>query len=61
MGFQAVDEACERLRAMHCIDGHTILTLNHLAHYADFTHEKICELETPKGYQVAYDGCSFEF
>ena len=61
MGFQAVDEVCERLRSMNCIDGHTILTLNHLAHYADFTHEKICELENPKGYQVAYDGCSFEF
>ena len=61
MGFQAVDEVCERLRSMHCIDEHTILTLNHLAHFADFTHEKICGLENPKGYQVAYDGCFFEF
>ena len=31
-----------------------------MAHYGDFTHEKICALENPKGYEVAYDGCSFE-
>lgn len=61
MGFAAVDEVRERLKEMRCIDEHTILTLNHLAHYGDFTHDKICELENPKGYQVAYDGWFCEF
>ena len=60
MGFQAVDEVRDRLKEMGCIDGKTTLVLNHLAHYGDFTHEKICALENPKGYEVAYDGCSFE-
>lgn len=60
MGFQAVDEVCDRLRALKCINGETKLVLNHLAHHGDFTHDKICELENPKGYEVAFDGCFFE-
>lgn len=60
MGFQAVDEVRDRLKEMKCIDEHTQLVLNHLAHYGDFTHDKICELENPKGYEVAYDGCFYE-
>lgn len=61
MGFQAVDEVRDRLRNMKCIKEHTLVVLNHFAHFGDFTHEKICEMENPKGYEVAYDGCSFEF
>ena len=60
MGFQAVDEVRDRLKRIGCIDENTKLVLNHLAHHGDFTHEKICALENPKGYEVAYDGCSFE-
>lgn len=60
MGFASVDEVKERLKKMDCITDKTILVLNHLAHYGEFTHEKICEIENPKGYEVAYDGCSFE-
>lgn len=61
MGFAAADEVRERLADMHCIDENTILTLNHFAHYGDFTHDKICQLANPKGYQVAYDGWACEF
>lgn len=61
MGFKAVDEVRERLRTMGCIREDTTLVLNHLAHYADYTHDKICNVENPKGYEVAYDGCSYEF
>ena len=60
MGFQAVDEVRDRLKRIGCIDENTKLVLNHLAHHGDFTHEKICALENPKGYEVAYDGCFFE-
>ncbi|MCI8517948.1 MAG: hypothetical protein HFG75_13950 [Hungatella sp.] len=59
MGFGAVDEVRDRLREMGCIGEGTRLVLNHFAHFGDFTHEKICEMENPKGYEVAYDGCVF--
>lgn len=61
MGFAAVDEVRNRLREMRCINEKTVFVLNHFAHYGDFTHDKICEMERPKGYEVAYDGCFFEF
>ena len=61
MGFKAVDEVRDRLRQMGCVGRDTLVALNHFAHFGDFTHEKICEMENPKGYEVAYDGCSFEF
>ncbi len=61
MGFAAVDEVRERLRRMDCINPDTILVLNHFAHFKDYTHEKICAQENPKGYEVAYDGCVYEF
>ncbi len=61
MGFQAVDEVRDRLREMRCVEEDTLVALNHFAHFGDFTHEKICQVENPKGYEVAYDGCSFEF
>lgn len=60
MGFTAVDEVRDRLKELRCIDEKTVLVLSHLAHYGDFTHEKICEQENPKGYRVAYDGCFYE-
>lgn len=61
MGFEAVDTVKERLTEMGCIGPETILTLNHFAHLGNFTHDRICEIENPKGYQVAYDGCFYEF
>ncbi len=61
MGFAAVDEVRDRMEEMGCIDSKTIIALSHFAHWADFTHDKICEEENPKGYQVAYDGCRYEF
>lgn len=60
MGFEAVDEVRDRLKAAGCVGRNTRLVLNHFAHFGDFTHEKICETENPKGYEVAYDGCIFE-
>ncbi len=60
MGFQAVDEVTERLKAMGCIRPETVMVLNHFAHFGNFTHERICEIENPKGYEVAYDGCVYE-
>lgn len=61
MGFEAVDQVRDRLREMKCVGEDTLVVLNHFAHFGDFTHDKICEIENPKGYEVAYDGCSFEF
>lgn len=61
MGFQAVDQVRDRMAQMGCIHSKTLLVLSHFAHFGDFTHERICQIENPKGYQVAYDGCSFEF
>ena len=61
MGFKAVDEVRERMAGMGCIDSKTILVLSHFEHYGDFTHDKICAEENPKGYEVAFDGCYYEF
>lgn len=61
MGFQAVEEVRRRMEEIHCIAPHTCLVLNHFAHYGEFTHDKLCALMNPKGYAVAYDGCSFTF
>ena len=61
MGFRAVDEVTERMKAMRCISHDTILVLNHFAHYEDYTHDKICKEVENKNYCVAYDGCQFVF
>lgn len=61
MGFDAVDEVRARMEKMGCVDSKTILTLSYFAHFSDFTHEKICRTENPRGYEIAYDGCVFEF
>jgi phosphoribosyl 1,2-cyclic phosphate phosphodiesterase len=61
MGFEAVDIVRARLTKINCMDSDTLIVLNHFAHFEDFTHEKICKMENPKGYEVAYDGCSYEF
>lgn len=61
MGFAAVDQTRDRLGEMGCLGPDTLVVLSHFAHFADFTHDKICEMENPKGYQVAYDGCFFTF
>lgn len=44
-----------------CTNDNTVFILSHLAHFGDFTHDKICELEEPKGYTVAYDGFNCMF
>lgn len=56
MGFEAADEVRDRLENLGCANKETIFVLSHLAHFGDFTHDKICEIEEPKGYTVAYDG-----
>ena len=61
MGFEAVDQVRDRMTEMKCIDTKTTLVLNHFAHFDNFTHEKICRIENPKGYEIAYDGCTFVF
>lgn len=61
MGFAAVDEVRARLAEMGCINSSTILVLSHFAHFDDFTHEKICAKQNPKGYEVAFDGCFYDF
>lgn len=60
MGFQAVDQVGRRLKEMGCVRPDTKMVLSHFAHFGDFTHDKICEIENPKGYEIAYDGCFFE-
>lgn len=59
MGFEAVDAVRSRMEKMGCIGPSTVLVLSHFAHHGNFTHDKICAMENPKGYQVAYDGCCF--
>lgn len=59
MGFDAVDSAVSRMKKMGCIDSDTRIVISHFAHYGSFTHDKICEIEAPKGIDTAYDGCSF--
>lgn len=61
MGFEAVDEVKKRLEMIGCTNDNTVFILSHLAHFGDFTHDKICELEEPKGYTVAYDGFNCMF
>lgn len=61
MGFEAVDEVKKRMEMSGCTNDNTVFILSHLAHFGDFTHDKICELEEPKGYTVAYDGFSCMF
>lgn len=61
MGFEAVDEVKKRMEMIGCTNDNTVFILSHLAHFGDFTHDKICELEEPKGYTVAYDGFSCMF
>ena len=51
MGFQAVDEVRDRLKKWDA-SMKTTLVLNHMAHYGDFTHEKICALENPKAMRL---------
>lgn len=61
MGFDAVDEVKRRMVMMGCASRDSVFILSHLAHFNDFTHDKICELEEPKGYTVAYDGYFRDF
>lgn len=61
MGFAAVDETVGRLKKQSCVTLETTVILSHFAHYGAYTHQMICEMENPKGYQVAYDGGMFEF
>lgn len=58
MGFEAADEVKKQLGVIGCTNKDTVFVLSHMAHFGDFTHDKICKLEEPKGYVVAYDGYS---
>ncbi len=59
MGFVAVDRVIDRLKKTGSADEDTVFVISHFAHWRDYTHEKICAAEEPKGIQAAFDNCSF--
>lgn len=61
MGFDRVDEAIGRLRAIGAVDGHTRLFVNHFSHNGNPLHEAMTRSAAAIGCDVSYDGCAVEF
>lgn len=61
MGLDADREVANRLRKTGCVDGSTIIYVNHFTHFCGATYDEIVPMAEKYGFGVSYDNCSICF
>ena len=60
MGFPDCLTMRERLREAGCVTEETRFIITHFSHNGGMTHEELCVMAHPHGFEVAYDGMVVE-
>ncbi len=61
MGVSAACETVERLKEIGCVEGKTLLCLNHFSHNGGILYDELVPIAKEKGMMVSYDGLEINF
>ena len=61
MGLKVALEVIDRMKALGCIDEHTVIVLNHFSHNGGINYDALQEKVRDLGILVSYDGMELTF